>query len=127
MGKTYNFSFHPSKLIKANMTIRGLYPRLAHEHGEENISGFFSPRAVAEGCYMKYDLIKKTVTTEADESIFSLDSIDQDMVVEYKKTTTTIDKQVFQKERLENDSVSTFQSKRAPPTEIATSQKSKNI
>ena len=58
-GQGYNFLFHPSKLIEANMTIRGLYPRLAHEHGEENISAFFSPRAVAEGRYMKYDPIKK--------------------------------------------------------------------
>ena len=70
------------------MTIRGLFPRLAHEHGEENISAFFSPRAVSEGRYMKYDPIKKNVTTEADESIFSLNSIDQDMVANHKKTTT---------------------------------------
>ena len=74
---------------------------------------------------MKYDPIKKTVATKADKSIFLLDSIDQDMVVNYKKTTTTIDKQVFEKERLENDSVSTFQSKHAPPTEIATGQAKK--
>ena len=74
---------------------------------------------------MKYDPIKNTVTTEADESIFSLDSIDQDMVVENKKTSTLEPKQVFKKERLENDSVSTFQSKRAPPTEIATGQAEK--
>ena len=36
-GQGYNFSFHPSKLIEANMTTRELYPRLAHEHGEENM------------------------------------------------------------------------------------------
>ena len=58
-GQGFNFSFHPSKLIEANMTLRGLFPRLAHEYGEENISAFFSPRAVSEGRYMKYDPIKK--------------------------------------------------------------------
>ena len=65
------------------------------------------------------------MTTEADESIFSLESIDPDMVVENKKTTTLESKQVFEKERLENDSVSTFQSKQAPPAEIATGQSKK--
>ena len=74
---------------------------------------------------MKYDPVKKTVTTEADESIFELDSIDQDMIVENTKPEKIGDKQIFEKERLENDSVSTFQSKRAPPTEIATSQAKK--
>ena len=38
----FNFSFHPDKALEANMTIRGLYPRLAHEYVEENISAFFS-------------------------------------------------------------------------------------
>ena len=40
-GQGFNFSFHPSKLIKANVTLRGLFPRLAREYGEENISAFF--------------------------------------------------------------------------------------
>ena len=100
------------------MTIRGLYPHLAHEYREDNISAFFSPRAVSEGRYMKYDPIKKTVTTDADDSMFELSSIDQEMEVQHVKPASTIEKQVFEKERQENDSVSTFQSKRAPPTEI---------
>ena len=107
-GQGFNFSFHPDKAIEANMTIRGLYPRLAHEYSEENISAFFSPRAVSEGRYMKYDLVKKAVTTEADESIFELSSIDKDMEVKYDKPTNMGAQQVFEKERQENDSVSTF-------------------
>ena len=60
---------------------------------------------------MKYDPVKKTVTTEADKSIFELSSIDKDMEVKHDKPTNTGAQQVFEKERQENDSVSTFQSK----------------
>ena len=70
-GLGFNFSFHPDKAIEANMTIQGLYPRLAHEYGEDNISEFFSTRSVSEGRYMKYDPKKKTVTTEVDKSMLS--------------------------------------------------------
>ena len=74
---------------------------------------------------MKYDPIKKTVSTEADESIFALHDLDKDMVIANPKPVTLGERQVFEKERLDNDSVSTFQSKRAPPTEIATGQAKK--
>ena len=125
-GQGYNFSFHPKKAIEANMALRGLFPRLAHEHGEANISSFFSPRAVSEGRYMKYDPEKQTVTTEADESILDLSQNDMDMVVDQKHIQSSLgERQVFEKERLDDDSVSTFQSKRAPPSEIATSHTKK--
>ena len=39
-GQGFNFSFHPDKLIEASMIIRGLFPMLAHEHGEEAIHRF---------------------------------------------------------------------------------------
>ena len=107
------------------MTLRGLYPRLAHEYGEANICSFFSPRAVSEGRYMKYDPEKQTVTTDAEESIFDLNKIDMDMVVDQTPIQSLGERQVFEKERLDDDSVSTFQSKRAPPREIATSQAKK--
>ena len=125
-GVGYNFSFHPDKLIEASMTIRGLFPRLAHEFGEETIHPFFTPRAVVEGRRMIYDPNTGTVSTEADESIIDLDGIDLDMVVKIDETQETFgDCQVFVKERGDSDSVSTFQSKRAPPAEIATTQPKK--
>ena len=71
---------------------------------------------------MKYDPIKKTISTKADESIFALHDTDQDMVIANVKLATLGECQVFKKEQLDNDSVSTFQSKRSPPTEIATGQ-----
>ena len=89
-GQGYNFSFHPKKSIEANMTLRGLYPRLAYEHSKENISSFFSPRAVLEVRYMKYDPDKQTFTTDADESIFDLNQIDMDMVVDQKPIQSSL-------------------------------------
>ena len=74
---------------------------------------------------MKYDPIKKTVSTEADKSIFALHDLDKDMVIANPKHVPLGERQVFEKERLDNDSVSTFQSKRSPPTEIATGQAKK--
>ena len=118
-GQGVNFSFHPDKLIKASMTIRGLYPRLAHDYGEEVIHRFFTPRAVVEGRRMMYDPKTGTVTTEADESIVALDKLDLDMVVKVDiKQDTFGERQVFVKEWGDEDSASTFQSKWAPPTEI---------
>ena len=125
-GQGFNFSFHPDKLIEASMTIRGLFPRLAHEHGEEAIHKCFTPRAVVEGRRMTYDPKLGTVTTEADESIAELDDLDLDMVVKATETKETFgERQVFVKERGDEDSVSTFQSKRAPPAEIATTTNKK--
>ena len=46
---------------------------------------------------MKYDPVKKTVTTEADESIFELSSIDKDMEVKNDKPSNTGAQQVFKK------------------------------
>ena len=86
-GQGYNLSLHPDKLIKAtSMMIRGLFPRLAYEHGEEVIHRFFTPCAVVEGRRMTYDPEKGTVTTEADESMEGLDEIDLDMVVQIDAT-----------------------------------------
>ena len=47
------------------------------------------------------------------------------MVVEYIKPASMGEGQVFEKEQLDNDLVSTFQTKRSPLTEIATSQAKK--
>ena len=49
-GQGFNFLFHPDKVIEANMTLRGLFPRLSHEYGEENITAFFPP-----ALYLKVD------------------------------------------------------------------------
>ena len=93
------------------MTIRGLFPRLSHEHGEEAIHKFFTPHAVVEGWRMTYDPKLGTVTTEADESIAELDELDLDMVVKDMENTANFgERQVFVKERGDDDSVSTFQS-----------------
>ena len=75
---------------------------------------------------MKYDPVKGTVTTDSDDAILQLDTIDLDMVVEVPETNTKFgERQVFEKERGDEDSVSTFQSKRAPPTEIETNKTKK--
>ena len=125
-GQGYNFSFHPDRLIKASMLIRGLFPRLAYEHGEEVIRCFCTPRAVVEGRRMTYDPEKGTITTEADESMEGLDEIDLDMVEQIDATKESFgERRVFVKERGEDDSVSTFQSKRAPPSEIDTTMSKK--
>ena len=125
-GQGFNFSFHPNKTIEASMVLRGLFPRLAHHHGEATIQPFFTPRAVAAGRQMKYDPAKGTVTTDSDDAILQLDTIDLDMVVEKTENSMKFgERQVFEKERGEDDSVSTFQSKRAPPTEIETNKTKK--
>ena len=98
-GQGYNISFHPKKAIEANMTLRGLYPRLVHKNGKEKFNLFFSPKAVSEGRYMKYDPEKQTVTTEADKSISNLNKIDRDMVVDQKPIQNSLgERQVFEKE-----------------------------
>ena len=75
---------------------------------------------------MTYDPKLGTVTTEADESIAELDKLDLDMVVKDTENTANFgERQVFVKERGDNDSVSTFQSKRAPPAEITTTTNKK--
>ena len=127
-GTGYNFSFHPSKSMEALMVLKGLFPRLAYEFGEENIKPFFTSKAIIIGRQMKYDPNKKTVTTLADEAIDDLASIDLDMVIESTPEAAPqfgTRAQILEKERTDNDSVSTFQSKRSPPTEIATSSAKK--
>ena len=123
-GTGYNFSFHPSKSTEAWMVLKGLFPRLAHEYGEDTIKSFFTSKAIISGRQMKYDPVKKTVSTLADEAIDNLTSIDLDMVIEATPSTEQQFRnrvEILEKERSGNDSVSTFQSKRSPPTEIATS------
>ena len=113
-------------MIEAGMALRGLFPRLAHYHGEEAIQSFFTPSAVTAGRRMKYDPQKGTVTTDADEAILELDTIDMDMVIDTPESNTNFsERQVFEKERGDKDSVSTFNSKRAPPTEIQTNKTKK--
>ena len=125
-GQGFNFSFHPGRMIEAGMALRGLFPRLAHYHGEEAIQSFFTPSAVTAGRCMKYDPQKGTVTTDADEAILELDTIDMDMVIDTPESNTKFgERQVFEKERGDTDSVSTFNSKRAPPTEIQTNKTKK--
>ena len=80
-GNGFNFSYHPSKHAEANATIKGLFPRLAHEYGKECIKAFFTPRAVINGRKMKFDLATNTVTTEADEALFDLTNVDMDMAI----------------------------------------------
>ena len=64
---------------------------------------------------MTYDPKLGTVTTEADESIAELDKLDLNMVVKDTENTANFgERQVFVKERGDDDSVSTFQSKWAP-------------
>ena len=75
---------------------------------------------------MTYNPNNGTVTTKADESMTGLDKIDLDMVVKIDETKESFgERQVFVKDRGEDDSVSTFQSKRAPPSKIATSTSKK--
>ena len=67
-----------------------------------------------------------TVTMEADESIVELDTIDLNMAVKMDETEAGFgEHQVFVKERGEENSVSTFRSKRAPPAAIATTTSKK--
>ena len=71
-GQGLNFSYHPSKHAEANTTLKGLFPRLAYEYGEESIEAFFTPSAVKSGRRMKFDPQTNTVTTEAIFSLFSI-------------------------------------------------------
>ena len=124
-GNGFNFSYHPSKHAEANATIKGLFPRLAHEYGEESIKAFFTPRAVINGRKMKFDPATNTVTTEVDEALFDLTNVDMDMDIAPQLSENNVDsfgnrQEVIEKERNDTDSVSTFNSKRAPPAEIAT-------
>ena len=105
------------------MVLQGLLPRLPHYHGEETIKAFLTPSAVAAGRRMKYDPKKGIVTTDADAAILDLDAIDMDMVINVPEGTTKfVERQVFEKERGDEGSVSTINSKRAPPTEIETNK-----
>ena len=124
-GQGFNFSYHPSKHAEANTTLKGLFPRLAYEYGEESIKAFFTPRAVKSGRRMKFDPQTNTVTTEADEALLDLTCIDKDMDLSPLPSNPSDGTfgnrtEVIEKERNETDSVSTFNSKRAPPSEIAT-------
>jgi hypothetical protein len=78
-GSGIIFSFHPKRAKEAAMVIKGLYPRMAHRFGEENIKPFFSVEAIIEGQSMKYDPITHQVTCAADESLEALMGIDKDM------------------------------------------------
>ena len=124
-GNGFNFLYHPSKHAEANATIKGLFPRLAHEYGKECIKTFFTPRAVTNGHKMKFDPATNTVTTEADEALFDLTNVDMDMAIAPQTSVNNVDlfgnwQEVIEKERNDTDSVSMFNSKWAPPAEIAT-------
>ena len=124
-GKASTSTYHPSKHSEANATIKGLFPRLAHEYGEDCIKAFFTQRAVISGRKMKFDPATNTVTTEADEALFDLTNVDMDMDIAPQKSVNNIGtfgnhQEVIEKERNDTDSVSTFNSKRAPPAEIIT-------
>ena len=74
---------------------------------------------------MKFDPATNTVTTEADEALFDLTNVDMDMAIAPQTSVNNVDlfgnrQEVIEKEQNDTDSVSTFNSKRAPPAEIAT-------
>jgi Fe-S-cluster-containing dehydrogenase component len=85
-GSSLIFSFHPRRATEAAMVVKGLYPRMAHYYGADNIRLFFTPEALVEGRLMKYDPDTHLVTSAADESLAALLDVDADMNFEETKT-----------------------------------------
>ena len=48
-GSGFAYSYHPKRAVEASMVIKGIFSRLAHSFGEENIMGFFSIGGIKEG------------------------------------------------------------------------------
>ena len=129
-GGGYTFSFHPDKRDEANMTIKGMYPRLAYIYGDK-IHKCFTPPAIVEGMLMTWDPVTKKVSSEADREVNALLAMDDDMTILIPTSTEdeTIGnrKIVFRKETTD-DSVLTFTdgSKRPLPGEITVQTKKKH-
>jgi hypothetical protein len=77
-GSGYMFSFHPDKNNEASMTIKGLYARLAHVHGDK-IHKYFTPPAIEAGVGMTWDPITKRVSSEEDREVNNLLGLDGNM------------------------------------------------
>ena len=118
-GRGFNYSYHPKRAVEASMVIKGLFPRLAYEFGEENITAYFSPLAVKEGRTLQYDPKTHQVTSEADIALATLADADKDMdLSEYTKAAEDVKKGANFGERAEefvgeripgsSDSMSTF-------------------
>ena len=75
----YNFSFHPDKYDEGCRKVKGLVPILLSQYAEEQIRGFFSPRAMIEGKQLEYNSLTGTVTSADDRELASLLGTEDEM------------------------------------------------
>jgi hypothetical protein len=87
-GGGCTFLFHPNKRDEANLTIKGMYARLAHTYGDK-INKSFTPPAIEAGMRMTWDPMTKKVFSEEDqEEVTALLNLDDDMTIIIPATTT---------------------------------------
>jgi hypothetical protein len=129
-GSGYTFSFHPDKNDEASVTIKGLYTRLAHIHGDK-IHKYFTPPAIEAGVRMTWDPITKFFSLVEDREVNDLLGLDDAMtftIPASSETEAELGKRkiVFCAKNTE-DSVLTFTegSKRPLPGEIVVQTKKK--
>ena len=75
----YNFSFHPEKYDEGCRKVKGLVSILLDSYSEEQISGFFSPRAMKEGKQLEYDPTTGAVSSADDRELTSLLGAEDEM------------------------------------------------
>ena len=87
----YNFSFHPDKYDEGCRKVKGLVPILLAQFSEEQIRGFFSPRAMSDGKRLEYNTQTGAVTSADDREIEALLGEDNGMASLKKSQSTKND------------------------------------
>jgi hypothetical protein len=125
---TYIIQYHPEKANEASMVITGLYTHITARYGPEVVDAYFKPDAIRNSKHMTWDPIAEKVVSELDTEVARLASMDEDMDFsafaksEEKKRQQEKEAEalsaldVFQRDRGDDDSVSTMQpGKRSTP------------
>jgi hypothetical protein len=128
---TYIIQYHPEKANEATMVITGLYTHITARYGTEVVDAYFKPDAIRNSKHMKWDPIAEKVISELDTEVARLASMDEDMDFsafaksEEKKRQQEKEAEalsaldVFQRDRGDDDSVSTMQpGKRSTPAPV---------
>jgi hypothetical protein len=129
--ESYIIQYHPEKANEATMVITGLYTHITARYGTEIVDAYFKPDAIRNSKHMTWDPIAEKVILELDTEVARLASMDEDMDFsafakseekkrqQEKEAEALLALDVFQRDRGDDDSVSTMQpGKRSTPAPV---------